>query len=152
MTPEPAAALPGEQEGAAFFMIQGQELRWGIATSYIARILPEDSAAPPPPLPLAGSFSPFDDGLMGRWMLIIATPSGERSLLVSRLVELVPIDQLNVQPLPPLCRPSPQVSDDGKAWTEITHVALASTTDYPLFFVVTPCQSAPGAPPPGARR
>lgn len=141
MTPGPAVALPDEPEGAAFFMIQGQELRWGIATSYIARILPEDSATPPPPLPLAGSFSPFDDGLMGRWMLIINTPAGERSLLVSRLVELVPMDQLNVQPLPPLCRPSPQVSDDGKAWTEITHVALASTTDYPLFFVVTPCQS-----------
>ena len=99
MTPGPAVALPDEPEGGCVLHDPGPRAALGHRHLVHRSHPPEDSAAPPP-LPLAGSFSPFDDGLMGRWMLIINTPAGERSLLVSRLVELE-MRISSTQPLPP---------------------------------------------------
>ncbi len=145
MSAATSRSSPAASQEAAFFMIQGQELRWGIATAHITRIAAEDEANPPPPLLLPTAFLPFDDGLVGRWMLIIGTPLGERSLLVSRFVELVPTEQLNLQPLPPLCRPA--ATAEAQASAEITHVAIAATSDYPLFLVLSPTQpTSPAAP------
>lgn len=136
MSQSAGRSSPSISEESAFFMIQGQELRWGIATAHITRVADEHEANPPPPLSLPSAFLPFDDGVVGRWMLLIHTSEGERSLLVSRFVELVPTEQLNLQPLPALCRPRP--SDDPSASTDISHVAIAATSDYPLFLVLTP--------------
>lgn len=135
---------PSSSDEAAFFMIQGQEMRWGIATAHITRITDEHEENAPPPLTLPEAFRPFDDGVLGRWMLLINTPHGQRSLLVSRFVELVPTEQLNLQPLPSLCRP-PRGSDES-ACTDITHVAIAATSDYPLFLVLSPTGKAPESP------
>ena len=117
-------------------MIQGNHLRWGLSTQRVRRISREGEPDLPPKLALPAEFMPFDDGSVRRWTLIIDTRDGLGALTVSRFLELVPIEQVNLQPLPAPCR----ATGDGLALApvRITHVALAETSDDLLFLLLDP--------------
>jgi hypothetical protein len=120
----------------AFFMIQGSHLRWGLSTARVQRITREGEAELPPHLLLPDAFLLPDEGSVGQWTLIVAARSGPRSLLVSRFLELVPAEQVSLQPLPALCRAA---VDAPVPSGRITHVALAATSDDLLFLLFDPC-------------
>lgn len=124
-------------QGRAFFMIQGMRLRWGLKTQSVLRITSEDEADLPPSLTVPAEFLPFEEeDAVGRWTLILETRSGQRALSVSRFLELVPAEQVNLQPLPALCEPAAPC--DPVAGVRITHVALAATSDHLLFLLLDP--------------
>lgn len=122
--------------GGAFFMIQGIHLRWGLPTQRILRIASEGEPELPPSLPLPSEFLPFDDSSLGRWTLILDTRDGPRAVLVSRFLELVPADQVNLQPLPALCQL--ECTSEPSNTARVTHIALAQTGDDVLFLLVDP--------------
>ena len=125
-----------QAQGRAFFMIQGMRLRWGLKTQSVLRITSEDEADLPPSLIVPADFLPLEEDAVGRWTLIVQTRSGQRALSVSRFLELVPAEQVNLQPLPPLCEPVAQ--RDPQAGVRITHVALAAASDHLLFLLIDP--------------
>lgn len=125
---------PASIDRQAFFMIQGSGLRWGISAQRILRIAAEGDAEAPTFLSLPTDFLPFEEDSVGRWTLVITTREGLRSLSVSRFLDMVPAEQINLQPLPSLCC-GPTTND---ARARISHVALAKNGDELLFLVVDP--------------
>lgn len=118
----------------AYFMVQGSGLRWGISALRIRRIAAAADDEAPSSLSLPREFLPFEDGAVGCWTLVIETRHGLRSLSVSRFLELVPTEQINLQPLPALCC-GPR---EAGALARISHVALAKNSDELLFLIVDP--------------